>query len=184
MAIKKGALDVTAAAIGADVLNNIALGSDLLIETPEPVESELFTTSAAAIGSNESNDKLGWSVGVDITLVSQNIDVQDGSFALKATYGVDGGTTGKRLAYNVTVEIGETYEITYWAKSTGSNSRSYLWTGVSGETTKTFTSTWTQYTETVTANTTTMQMRFFPAVSGTGNIGIEMYVDGISVIKQ
>ena len=36
MAIKKGTLDVTAAAIGADVLNNIALGSDLLIETPEP----------------------------------------------------------------------------------------------------------------------------------------------------
>ena len=181
MSVKVGSVDLVRAYEGSNEIDKIYVGSVEVYNNSGG--SQLFLTSAAALSPNEANDTTGWAVGADITLVSQNTDVQDGSFALEATYGVDAGTTSKRISYDVTVEVGETYEVTFWAKSTGTDSRSYLWTGVTGEVTRTFTGTWTQYTETVVADSTTMQMRFFPAATGTGHTGVVMHVDGISVIK-
>ena len=184
MAIKKGTLDVTAAAIGADVLNNIALGSDLLIETPEPVESELFTTSAAAIGSNESNDTSGWSAVGQINITSESTPdtPQDGSYYIEVE-GTDSGGTGDRAQYNVPVEVGEQYEVRIFAReANGTQGRIQLFAGVSGWSTVQLTSTWTEYVQTVTATSTTMTMRFYPN-SGSGIVGSVIHLDKISVKK-
>ncbi|WP_299519814.1 hypothetical protein [Winogradskyella sp.] len=180
MSVRLGNTAINKLYLGDTAINKVYLGNNLIY----PNNIELFTTSAAAIGANETNDTSGWGFGGAIDLISQATDVQDGNYALKATYNQDAGSTSHRISYNFPTEVGATYNVSFWAKSTGANSRSWLWTGTSDSTAQVFNSEWQYYTETVTATGTTIQMRFFPGVGGTGNLGVEMFIDNISVVKN
>jgi hypothetical protein len=154
--------------------------SSIIIE--EVVAEELFTGNAAADADGEVNSTAGFSTLGNTSVSVNSTDQQFGSYCIELENGAAGGGFD-RVEYDITVEVGEQYNVSIWARElVGSDGRIQLWDGVTGWSTVVLTNTWTEYTATVTATATTMKMRFYPN-NGSGASGDKILLDNISITK-
>jgi hypothetical protein len=155
-----------------------------------PVNSYAFASSvvdlfppgnAASIGAGEADSTSGWNF-VTASGSSVETDSHDGSSSIQLTMSSGGNGRGE---YDVTVTNGADYEITFWYRVTGGTGGLpglVSWTGVVTSPSTFFTedNTWRQETVTVTANSTTMKMRFY-ADRGTGTGTRTVLIDEILI---
>lgn len=164
---------------GVEYSKVVRNGVELWSNASDP---ELYIGDAAAIGSREVDGTNGWSTVGQVSINSVTDEPQNGSYHIAITSN-DSGGTGDRAERTVDLEVGESYNISIKAREAiGSDARIQLFAGVSGWSTKVLNGSWTTYTGTVTANSTTMKMRFYPN-NGSGNPGDVMYIDEISIQK-
>jgi len=151
--------------------------------TPDPNEQHTAANAASDPNCNEADDTAGWTNAAgEGSFTSDATDPAVGGHALKKQ------TTGGSASYcfySLSITSGDTFTVTYRIKSTqGSLARSTAWTNVTGETTRTATSTWTEYTENITASATgTAQIRFYASINTSGVNGDNIFVDDLSIIK-
>lgn len=167
-------------AAGGRTVGDLLEISSIIIE--EVVVEELFTGNAASDAAGEVNSTAGFSTVGQTVLSVNSTDPQTGAYCVEIE-STDAGGTGDRVEYDVTVEVGEQYNVSIWARElVGSDGRIQLWSGVTGWSTVVLNNTWTEYTATVTATATTMKMRFYPN-NGSGTSGDKILLDNISITK-
>ena len=108
----------------------------------------------------------------------------DGSYSIKGVSTVIGGAA---VRYEFNATTGNSYDISFWAKrgAQGTGQVSSGWTNTNENPNIGITSTtWTEYTTTVTPVADgVIQMRFYMDRVG-GAIGDEVYVDQVSIIES
>ena len=142
---------------------------------------QLYNDLNAASLVNETNAVTGWTG--DGILSSSNVDVQNGSYAMRLEFA---GQNNKVGQYSFPAIIGEQYTIIIWAKrGTQSSDPAFAnWTGLQGAAVTPISSTsWTQYTFNVTANNTNPTIRIFSGSKNGGVVGDFIYFDAISIIQ-
>jgi len=140
------------------------------------------TVNLALNGSFESGISTNWFTQVSSTAPTNavisldNTTAEDGTNSLKVVVTTPGPNTYSIQAVNDAFAgasaAGGTYKVSFWAKGAGSVILVMQGTQYEGATTFTTTSTWTQYSTTVTlpANETAPQVRFNFGAAGTYNI--------------
>lgn len=149
---------------------------------PKIYGQQLHTHSNAMSIVNESNTTSGW-VG-SATRTVQTVDPYHGAYAMEI---ISTSTTadGRRASYTFAATIGETYDISIWAKSGAQTTDPAFasWAGVSGFLDPTLISmdgTWAEYTFTVTATTTTPIIRVYTGTSSS-TVGDSVFIDHVSI---
>lgn len=149
------------------------------------LSQELHTHSNAVSIDNEANSCDGW-VG-SATKTADTSDPHHGTYAMKIV-STSVLTDNRRASYSFTATIGETYDISIWAKAgTQTLDPAFAsWTGVTGFTDPTIISTdgtWAEYTFTVTATTTSPVIRVYTG-SSSGSVGDAVFVDSVSIVPH
>jgi hypothetical protein len=149
--------------------------------SPDANEQAVTANATSDPNCNEADAFTGFSNNGLSTLESSSVDPQTGLYHLRMV-SADGNFD--RAEYTFSVTSGDTFTITYWAKeAVGTNGGFASPLLLSGSTTDNWTSTWTQYTQNVTATGTgTATIRFYAAF-GTGVTGDTAYVDNLSIVK-
>nr|WP_298793781.1 fibronectin type III domain-containing protein [uncultured Allomuricauda sp.] len=147
---------------------------------------DLQTHGNAVSVGNEGNSTSGWSGNAVLT--ADTSDPHHGAYAMKVV-STGTGSTSRRAEYTYTASIGETYDISIWAKTGVQTSDPAFasWTGVTGFTNPTLISTngaWAEYTFTVTATSTSPLILIYTGSSGGGSVGDELYIDRVSITSQ
>lgn len=167
---------------------NMWLQASLEQATPSctPLANNYHTTANAASDSNcnEDNSTTGW-VNVNpsnASLVSSASDVVVGDYAFEATLNVDNG--GSSITFSFTAVSGDQFDVIYWAKdnTTVNTTRSRFWSGVVSGPDHTFAETWTEYTDSVEANATTVTIVFWLNLT-TGDVGDKLWLDDLRIVK-
>lgn len=140
----------------------------------------LYTNSNAASSSNEANSTTGFTGAAQISSVTTN--PQNGSWAIRAV----STSTGRDVRTSFSAVVGTTYDITIWARrgNPANNPAFANWTGFSGFSTRTITSTnWTQYNFTVTATNANPVIVAYTSPMGAA-AGMEIFIDAITITAQ
>ena len=144
--------------------------------------TSVSNVNLALNGSFESGISTNWFTQVSSTaptaaaITLDNTTAEDGNNSLKVVVTTPGPNTYSIQAVNDAFAgasaAGGTYKVSFWAKGTGSVILVLQGTQYEGATTFNTTSTWAQYTTTVTlpSNETAPQVRFNFAAAGTYNI--------------
>lgn len=160
----------------ADVLNP----NQLLAYVPVDPIIELHTGPNAASdpSGSEADATTGWTA-VQVTMTSVTTDPQTGTYHMQIV-SEDGASD--RADYTFATENGAQYEVSIWAReAVGTDGRIQTFSNLTGWTTSTLTGSWTNYTQTVTATSTTGTIRIYAA--NAGSIGDTVYFDNISIVK-
>ena len=139
---------------------------------------ELYVGSNAAADPNgtETNASTGW-VGSTMTVASTSADKYAGTYSI---YGSSPATSGSYIYYSFPTGIGNQYTVTFWAKRGATGATQYAgFYAMTGYSNALLTSSWAQYTFTVTATGNYAYLRFY----GGADANADLYVDNIS-IKQ
>lgn len=140
----------------------------------------LYTASNAASPSNEANSTSGITGAAQVSSVTTN--PQNGSWALRAV----STSTGRDVRATFSAVVGTTYNISIWARrgNPANNPAFANWTGFSGFSTRTITSTnWTQYNFTVTATNSNPVIIAYTSPIGAA-AGMEIFIDNIMITPQ
>lgn len=140
----------------------------------------LYTLPNAANITNEVNATTGWSGPASVASVTDN--PQSGTYSIRITTNSNGN---RYSAFNFTATVGTVYNISIWARrgTTNSNSAFSNWQGFSG-----FIETsipnlnWQEYTFTLTATSTSPQIRVYASTGGPA--GRTAFVDAITITAQ
>lgn len=146
---------------------------------------EIHTQQNAANYSDEADSTAGWTTSGTV-LTSDSSDPYLGSYALKAVASST-SDSGRRFNYTFPAVVGDTYNISIWAKrGTQSIDPAFAgWTGVSGlATTAIISTSWNEYTFSVTATSTTPNIRVYTGSSSQGMVGDIVYLDKVSIVNQ
>lgn len=154
-----------------------------------PVGTELyFWDDAATPTPNEANTvnlstSDGWEAYQNVALSVSSSEFINSLYSIEIDALV-GASDISRLYFSV--EIGETYRLTFFAKTNVSGDGFGRIRGgggwVSNPSQITFNTTWTEYTVDVEANATTSYFQFYATFVG-GNISDKTYIDNITMIK-
>ncbi|WP_396591853.1 fibronectin type III domain-containing protein [Allomuricauda sp. R78024] len=148
---------------------------------------ELYTQDNAASIDSESDSTTGWNAQSTL-MTSDSSNPQHGTYSLKIEATTTSGSSGTRsVLYGFTAVNGTTYDISIWGREGAqSNDPAFAnWTGVSGfSTTEIIGTTWSEYTFTVTATSTSPEIRVYTGSSGNNVIGDYVFIDRISITPQ
>ncbi len=136
----------------------------------------LYTQQNAANIQNEANAITGWIGPANVESVTGN--AQNGTFSLRLTT-TNAGRDGR---YSFTAVVGTVYNISIWARKGANNANTAFenWVGFQNFTTTQVTSTsWLEYTFTLTATSTNPQIRV--TASQNGPPGRQGYIDAITI---
>ena len=155
-------------------------------ETCTPLAGNLWPddTPASDLNCTEGTVVTGW-IGDSSDLTAGSSGSYAGSNHYVLTYSEAGVSTGF-ISRGITVTDNTTYVITFWAKATGTLAR-YNMSGVDvapGLTTVPGDDTWREYTETVTANGTSISLLMYSSVNTGGTNGDTLEFDNISFVAQ
>ena len=143
----------------------------------------LYDDANAASPANEADATTGWAGTTDT--FSDNTDAQSGAFSLRA---VSNGNNGTYVSYTFDAVVGQDYNITIWARRGAqfNNPAFANWQGMGGfSTTPILTGVWTQYNWTVTANSTSPQIRVYVSPwSGRLVAGNTVFIDNITIVAD
>lgn len=147
---------------------------------------EIYTQDNAASIIQESNSTTGWITNGTL-LTPDTTSPYDGTYAIRAEASST-SSNGRRFRYIFNATIGETYNISIWAKqgSQGTSQSFAAWTGVSGFTnpTKITSASWTEYNFVVTATNTNPTIIIYTGSSVQGAVGDVVFIDRISITPQ
>ncbi|GAF84349.1 unnamed protein product, partial [marine sediment metagenome] len=157
----------------------VANGNVLVYDATD-LGSEIHTQANAASdpNGNEADATTGWGA-IRVTLTSESIDPQTGSYHLKAV-AMDGVLD--RTDYSFTGAIGKKYRISIWAKrgAQGTDQRIKDFTGLTPSPNDYLTDTWVEYIYYVTATSTVAKIKIY-AGRDVGEAGDEVYIDNVSI---
>lgn len=139
---------------------------------------ELHTHSNAASIANEANSVSGW--GGSATESSVSTEAYSGTYSIKIESPNDGWNY---TAYSFATTANEQYVISFYAKSASSTNPALYWGGggvVENQKINITSTTWTQYTKTVTANGSTINMNIYPGTPAL--TGESVYIDHFSIM--
>ncbi|NAY91246.1 hypothetical protein GTQ34_04875 [Muricauda sp. JGD-17] len=143
----------------------------------------LYDDANAASPANEADATTGWAGTTDI--FSDNTDAQSGVFSLRA---VSNGNNGTYVSYTWDAVVGQDYYISIWARRGAqfNNPAFANWQGVSGFSTTAITnSTWQQREWTVTATSTTPQIRVYVSPWSARLVaGNTVFIDNIVIVPD
>ena len=132
---------------------------------------------------NEAEDVSSWGqIGVNIT---SDTDSNNGTWSVKGTNTSSG--SGIRFSRTITVENATTYDISIYAKRGADNSDSRIasWSGVvTSPDVNITTQSFAEYTFSVTTNSTSMVMWFYPERTSAALVGDSCFIDNITITKQ
>lgn len=140
----------------------------------------LHNSSNAASIENETNSTTGWTGPAALT--SDMSTAQNGIYSLRVA--VQNSSRDARYTFNAVV--GSVYNISIWARrSANSNNPAFAnWLGLQGfSTTVIGTTTWTQYSFTVTATITNPSIRVYAGPIGAAT-GADVFIDAVSIFLQ
>lgn len=150
---------------------------------------EYFTANAATPSPGEVNGTAGFTqTGTNYNITSVSSDVQDGTYAIDATLNADNDSVYKIILSLTGLTNGGNYTVTFYGKrnATGSvNCQMRLastggWT--TSETTSFFTTSYVQYSETATTNSTTPEIEFY--TTSNGDTGEGFKIDNIVITEN
>nr|WP_299338455.1 carbohydrate binding domain-containing protein [Allomuricauda sp.] len=144
---------------------------------------ELHTHSNVVSIASESNSTDGWTGSA--TRTADTTDPYHGTYAMKIV-STSNNTQNRRAQYTFPVINGETYNISIWAKVGAQTDDPAFasWQGFTGFSTTLISGTaWTEYSFTLTANSTSATIIAFTG-SSTSSIGDEIYIDSVSITPQ
>ena len=150
-----------------------------LLHSMSVYSQNLYTQSNAANMQNEANSVTGWTGPANITSSTDN--PYHGTWAIK----IETTSAGRDASYTFSAQIGTTYNISIWARKGSNNSNSAFnnWVGFTGfSNTGISSTTWTEYTFTVTATTANPIIRVYGATSGPN--GRSAFIDAITITAQ
>ncbi|AOW20092.1 fibronectin type III domain-containing protein [Urechidicola croceus] len=134
---------------------------------------------------NEADSTGPWTTGGILT--TNATDPQSGTLALRFE-SVSTDAADRRISYTFNATIGETYNISIWAKGGEiMNAPAFaVWQDLTGFTNPTniTSSTWAEYTFTVTADSTSPIIRIYSNGTGVANIGSSVYIDSITITSS
>ncbi len=136
----------------------------------------LYTLQNAANIDNEANSTTGWSGPANIASVTGN--PQNGTYSLQLTT----TNSGRDAGFTFNAVVGTVYNISIWARKGANNANTAFenWVGFQNFTTTQVTSTsWLEYTFTLTATSTSPQIRV--TASQNGPPGRQGYIDAITI---
>ena len=146
---------------------------------------ELHTDANAASdpNGNEANATTGWTDGASTGDLTSESDPYAGTYALQYSAG---DTNSERMELLLTVENGETYRVTFWAKrgSQGTDQQVASWDGIAsgGPSSVSIASTsYAEFSYDVVTNDTTLTIRVYACVSGAS--GDKVVVDNLTCRK-
>jgi len=147
-----------------------------------PVKSyyltDLSSQDNAASSRTEVDATTSWSAS-GVTLTSDNEHTW-GAKAIKLV-SADGSFDYGKISF--TAEVGRNYRIRYAAKrGTGSSQYAEYWAGVVTSPAQAFTTSWAEYANTITASSTTVELRFYAAESGSAND--ILYIDNLRIERE
>lgn len=149
---------------------------------------QLHTESNAASIDNEANEVTGWYSPGSASITSETTSPHHGAYVVK----IEASSTtdnDRNARYQFDATIGEIYDISIWTRS-GSQSVDpafAAWSGVSGFNNPTNISTsgsWTEYTFTITATSSTVTLRVYTGSGSQGATGDVLYIDAVSIVAQ
>ena len=142
----------------------------------------LHTQANAASIDNEADATTGWTGTGNITSSTDNPFQGSFSISLEATQG--GATNGREMSYTFNAVVGEVYNISIWARQ-GNNPRSPAfanWSGFAGFSTTTInSSTWTEYTWTLTATNANPVITVYSSPRNGSSAGNQVLIDNVSI---
>ncbi|RTE53813.1 hypothetical protein EHW67_07715 [Arenibacter aquaticus] len=144
----------------------------------------LHTQANAASIDNEANTVTGWTTNNRAIATSSAVNPFAGSFSISVALN---GSTGGYAGYTFTAVVGEVYDISIWAREGNLSFRPAFanWSGFSNFSTTAITgSNWTQYTWSLTATTTSPEIRVYAAPWSGGQAGTEVLIDNVSITLQ
>lgn len=143
-------------------------------------ERHTQANAASDPNSSEANATTGW---VPVTAIySVTTDPQTGTYHLK---GVSGSGSNDYIYKNFTAVVGKSYYVSIWAKrgAQGTQQKISGWQNVTSSPNEAIAAgDWAEYTYTVTASTTNIQIRIYAAYAG-GASGDEVYIDNVSITE-
>lgn len=141
--------------------------------------TELYVGSNAAADPNgtETNSSTGWATANTMTVAATSADKYAGTYSI---YGSAPASSASYIYYSFPTGIGNQYTVTFWAKRGATGATQYAsFYAMTGYSNTPLTSSWAQYTFTVTATGNFAYLRFY----GGADANADLYVDNIS-IKQ
>ena len=144
----------------------------------------LHTQANAASINNEANTVTGWTTNNRAIATSSSVNPFAGSFSISIA---SNGNIGGFGSYTFNAVIGQVYDISIWAREGNLSFQPAFanWSGFSNfSTTLISGSTWTQYTWSLTANSTSPEIRIYSAPYSGGQNGTQVLVDNISIVQQ
>ena len=154
----------------------------LLLGVSSAIAQNLYDDSNAASPTNESNSTAGWTNTAQF--FSDNTDAQSGQFSLRA---VSTNNNGRGVEYTFNAVVGQDYDITIWARQ-GAQSGDPAFANWFGFQTFPVTpivgTTWTQYSWTLTATSTSPTIRIFTSSYSQRFIaGNTIFLDNITIVE-
>jgi len=144
----------------------------------------LHTQANAASIDNEANSVTGWTTNSRAIATSSAVNTFAGSFSISVALN---GSTGGYAGYTFTAVVGEVYDISIWAREGNLSFQPAFanWSGLANFSTTAITgSNWTQYTWSLTATSTSPEIRVYAAPWSGGQAGTEVLIDNVSITLQ
>ena len=149
--------------------------------TADPNERNTTTGATSDPNCNESNAIGGFLQSGTVTRSVESTDVNVGDYALKI---VAGAGSNEIVYFPITAAINDTFDVSFDSKQTVGTVALFYVTGATPNGVLEIPLTWGSHSFSITATSTNVQLRFFPARdSGAGNIGDTVLVDNFSVVK-
>ena len=182
MGLKLGSTDVDKLYLGATEITKVYLGSDVVYGGGVS-GTELLTAANAAGLANEANNELEWSSSFNFEV--ETSDTDGSSFAMKVINGAD--TNALTFLNGLTVVIGDTLVYSFSAKCNTQNEQAVRLNNTSDDT-DFWTAgnqplVWTTFQKTVTADTTSVNMKVTGSPAGQP-VTDYILIDNVSVINQ
>ncbi|MBT8181673.1 MAG: hypothetical protein KJO53_08800 [Eudoraea sp.] len=141
----------------------------------------LHSQSNAASILDESGTTTGWMGTAQITSSAETLF--QGNFSIRVA---STATNGRMCAYTFTAVIGQSYDISIWARAGTQNFQPAFanWTGFQGFATTVINGlNWTQYNWTVTATATAPIIRIYTSPNSGGTTGDTVFFDSVSILQ-
>lgn len=146
--------------------------------------TNLYANGDAADPANEGNNTTGWTTS-GTTITSQSVTVNNGTYAIQIV--VSSAKFHHGIVTITGLPSGASLNVSYDYLSAQGWGKTFGWTGVVSSPDVALASTsWTNRSHTVTTNSTTMTMKFYPSdQSGANNpAGGELFIDNIVITQN
>ena len=163
--------------------NHLRLHTTACTDDPNEYMTDLNACSIC----NEANTTDGWSVwSGDAVLSTSSDNVQGGNYKIVAT--TPSGTSTS-VVYTIPGSLDtDEYDVNFWARTNGGcDATMSLWINCTGGPSGVdVTTSWVEYTYSITATADTVRLRFYPDGGGEGGCGAPgdtIEIDNLSIIK-
>jgi len=145
---------------------------------------DLYTQANAASINNEANTTTGWTTNNRSVATSSSDNPFSGAYSISVA---SNGNIGGYAFYRFSAVVGQVYNISIWAREGNLSFEPAFanWSGFSNFTTTMITgNSWRQYTWSLTATSTSPEIRVYTAPYSGGQNGTQVLIDNVSILPE